>query len=103
MEIYLQSAAGGTGHGGPGGENSVAEVERVPRGRCMPPVAPAPSARRADDMAKKNKHGSKKKSAIRPPGRRESRIVVLKDGRADRRKPMTEWKRGYVGFKRKVG
>lgn len=33
----------------------------------------------------------------------QHRIVVFSKGGEGARKPMSEWKRGYVGFERKVG
>lgn len=74
--------------------NGQSYVERVPRGRCTPPIAPIPDSRRAESM-------KSKKPTVRP-GRRESRIIVLPKGQPDPQKPMSEWQRGYAGFERKV-
>lgn len=81
--------------------------ERVPRGRCQPPVAPAPNPRRGELMIMKKKDVEAQSSStggvIRSSGRHPSKIVMMTKGRRTApRKPMPKWKMGYVGFKRKV-
>lgn len=74
--------------------------ERVPRGRCQPPIAPAPDPRRGEMM--KNRY-PEARHANRGSKHHPSQVVMMsKGGRDIGRKPMPKWKRGYVGFKRKV-
>lgn len=74
-------------------------LERVPRGRCLPPIPPEPDPRRGQLM----QQDRERQSASSRAERRQSHIVVMSEGRtANSRKPMPKWKRGYVGFKRKV-
>ena len=74
--------------------------ERVPRGRCQPPIAPAPDPRRGEKMKNRNldAHGANRASRRHP----SQVVIVSKSGGHVARKPMPKWKRGYVGFKRKV-
>ena len=46
----------------------------------------------------------KRNSAMQNSSRvkEQSRIVLLSKGGEGARKPMSDWKRGYVGFERKV-
>lgn len=74
--------------------------ERVPRGRCQPPIAPAPDPRRGEILKSRK---SEAYSASRASKRHPSQVVMMSKGGEDvARKPMPKWKRGYVGFKRKV-
>ena len=69
---------------------------RIPRGRCLPPITPVPDPQRGEMM--------KRNSAMQNSSRvkEQSRIVLLSKGGEGARKPMSDWKRGYVGFERKV-
>lgn len=69
---------------------------RMPRGRCLPPITPVPDPKRGGMM--------KRNSAMQISSRvkDQSRIVVFSKGGDAARKPMSEWKRGYAGFERKV-
>lgn len=71
-------------------------VTRMPRGRCLPPVTPVPDPKRGEMM--------KRNSAMQMSSRikDQSRIVVFSKGGEAAMKPMSIWKRGYVGFERKV-
>lgn len=72
--------------------------ERVPRGRCLPPITPAPDPRRGAMMQQSQKQNISK--AENQP----SRLVLLSSANGDAScVPMPAWKRGYVSFKRKVG
>lgn len=68
--------------------------ERVPRGRCAAPLPPAPDFQRAERMLER-------KSSLRR-GRCESRIILVPEGRAKSRRPLSKWQAGYIDFKRKV-
>ncbi|CAM9702066.1 unnamed protein product, partial [Scytosiphon promiscuus] len=73
-------------------------LERVPRGQCHSPVAPAPDPTRGEAM--KQRDNDTNDHAHR---RRSSQIVVISQGGGPiLRKPTPKWKNGYIGFKRKV-
>lgn len=90
--------------------SKVAAKEYEPRGWGMPPAIPSPNSRRlkistgVGSNLNPAKTREKKQSVMRMPSatRRQSSIVVLTHGHGEPRKPMTKWKRGYVGFKREV-
>lgn len=71
-------------------------MTRMPRGRCLPPVTPVPNPKRGEMM--------KRNSAMQMSSRikDQSRIVVFSNAGEAAMKPMSNWKRGYVGFERKV-
>lgn len=96
-----QGGGGGAGDASGHGAEQVS-AERVPLGRCMPPIPPAPNPRRGE-MLMNNKQQQSKQGTGRA-GRRQSHILVVSDTREGHpTKPMPKWKRGYIGFKRKVG
>lgn len=91
----MGSMAGEEANGGLEGSS----YERVPRGRCPPPIAPSPDPRRGEIMKSRHEEHSANRASRRHP----SQVVMMSKGRGDvARTPMPKWKRGYVGFKRKV-
>lgn len=94
----------GEGVGEPGYGAERGSAERVPLGRCMSPIPPAPNPCRGEMMLNDTTKQPQSKQSSSRAGRRQSHILVVSDATRGGHptKPMPKWKRGYVGFKRKV-
>ncbi|CAN0209793.1 unnamed protein product [Ascophyllum nodosum] len=69
--------------------------ERAPRGRCLPPIPPAPNPTRGEKTKSTDQGAS-------TAGKGQPRVVVVFQSRPDSRKPIPRWKHGYVAFEHKI-